>query len=368
MTPRRLVAAVACLALAGLAVASAPAAARPAGASADLCRDTGPIPVAALPAAARSGCSLVGRTVTAGRVAVVVPPAGMSVAGDGVGRHGDVGGLEVTNTGTTVLATRSAGAGDGGGWYLAPLSTSTSSTPVALSGTLPAPTLPSPLPPTLSTPPLSAPTLSAPALRTGATGACRDRTFNLEHHRWGTRLRYQVNVSKMPQRFHKLRVVRQVKAANANMRLGRDTCGKPRLKTPASRYLGTTRTAPNIKMAGPTCGRLTSTNVVGFGNLPGGLLGWTCYWYDGTGRMVAADMVLDNGPDLVTHVPTDCMNRWDFEGTVTHEWGHVYGLAHTGSGHPNLTMQHLLKPCSTYARTLGLGDWLGMNKMYGHRS
>jgi hypothetical protein len=78
-------------------------------------------------------------------------------------------------------------------------------------------------------------------------------------------------------------------------------------------------------------------------------------------------MVLDNGPDLVTHLPAGCMNKWDFEGTVTHEWGHVYGLAHTGPGHPNLTMQHLLKPCSTYARTLGLGDWLGMNTMYGHR-
>ena len=33
----------------------------------------------------------------------------------------------------------------------------------------------------------------------------------------------------------------------------------------------------------------------------------------------------------------------------------------------NLTMQHILSPCSTYARTLGLGDWLGMNKLYGHR-
>jgi hypothetical protein len=30
-------------------------------------------------------------------------------------------------------------------------------------------------------------------------------------------------------------------------------------------------------------------------------------------------------------------------------------------------MQHLLRPCSTYARTLGLGDWLGMKKMYGVR-
>jgi hypothetical protein len=30
-------------------------------------------------------------------------------------------------------------------------------------------------------------------------------------------------------------------------------------------------------------------------------------------------------------------------------------------------MQHLLTPCSTYARTLGLGDWLGMKKLYGAR-
>jgi hypothetical protein len=30
-------------------------------------------------------------------------------------------------------------------------------------------------------------------------------------------------------------------------------------------------------------------------------------------------------------------------------------------------MQHRFRPCSTYARTLGLGDWLGMKKMYGAR-
>ena len=52
---------------------------------------------------------------------------------------------------------------------------------------------------------------------------------------------------------------------------------------------------------------------------------------------------------------------------MTHEMGHVYGLGHTGSGHANLTMQHVLRPCSTYARTLGLGDWLGLKKMYGVR-
>ena len=342
MTPSRLVAAVACLG--ALVAAGPPASARPAGPAPYRCPARGPIPVGALAGAARSGCSLVGRTVTAGRVAVVVPPAGMSVAGDGVGRHGDVAGLRLTNTGTSVVASRSDGLGGDGGWYLVPLTTSMPGTPVSLSGPV---------------------MLTAP--RTGGTGACQDRTFNLEHHRWTSRLRYHVNLGHKPARFHRKTVIRQVKAANANMRLGRTTCGKPRLRTPAARYLGVTDKRPNIKLSGPTCGRPNSTNVVAFGNLPGGLLGWTCYWYDGAGRMMAADMVLDNGAALATHLPTPCVNSWDFEGTVTHEFGHVYGMAHTGSGHPNLTMQHLLKPCSTYARTLGLGDWLGMNEMYGHR-
>jgi hypothetical protein len=32
-----------------------------------------------------------------------------------------------------------------------------------------------------------------------------------------------------------------------------------------------------------------------------------------------------------------------------------------------LTMDHAERPCSPYGRTLGLGDWLGMKKMYGTR-
>jgi hypothetical protein len=172
----------------------------------------------------------------------------------------------------------------------------------------------------------------------------------------------------MPARFAKRTVTRQIVRANHNMRLGRNTCGRPRLATPRSRYLGHTTVRPDIRPGGPTCGKANTDNVVGFGNLPGGLLGWTCYWFYGTGRMAGADIVIDNGHHLATALPTSCTATWDFEGTVTHEWGHAYGMAHTGPGHPELTMQHELTPCSTYARTLGLGDWLGMNKMYGHRS
>jgi hypothetical protein len=322
-TSRRLLALASTVAVAGLVASTAavPASARTTD---GLCLQSGPIPVGALAAMSRSGCSLVGRMVTDGRVSVMVPPPGTSVAGDGVGRSGDVRGLTVTNTGSTVRAVGEAGAASSLG--------------------------------------------RSTGARRGSPAACKDRTFNLEGHKWTSSLRYRVNLKGLAKRLHASTVVHQIKVANGNLRKGRNDCHRPRLKTPASHYLGKTKAKPNVDPAGgPSCGKGNTSNIVGFGNLPGGLLGWTCYWWGGSGRMLGADMVIDNGRDLVTKLPANCTNKWDFEGTVTHEWGHAYGMAHTGSGHANLTMQHILSACSTYARTLGLGDWLGMNKLYGHR-
>jgi hypothetical protein len=183
-------------------------------------------------------------------------------------------------------------------------------------------------------------------------------------------MRYRANLSNLPAGYAAKTVIRQVKAANGNMRKGRNTCGKPHLRTPVGRYLGHSAIQPNIKPSGGSirCGAYNTRNVVGFGSLPGGLLGWTCYWYlNRSGRMGAADIMIDTGNALTTHLPKQCSNKWDFEGIVTHEFGHAYGMGHTGPGHSHLTMQHAATPCSTYARTLGLGDWLGMKRMYGAR-
>ncbi len=363
MTARRLLALAASLTIAALVLGttSAPASARTVD---DRCvQQRAPIPMRSLAAATRSGCSLVGRVVTDGRLAVVVPPAGVSAAGDGISRHGEVRGLTVTNTGRTVRAVRtvpmSAGTG-GGGWYLAPLSSSTTTSSTTTSTDTS----------TADSSTTSSTTGRTSSARAGSPAACKDRTYHLEHHKWVSHLRYKVNLGHMPKRFAKKDVTRQIRRANSNMRLGRNTCGKPHLRTPTARYLGHTHTRPNVSAAngGVRCGSFNTRNVVGFGGLPGGLLGWTCYWWNSrSGRMIAADMQIDNGKYLSTHLRKGCTNKWDFQGTVTHEWGHAYGMAHTGSGHQNLTMQHLLAPCSTYARTLGIGDWIGMNQMYGHR-
>jgi hypothetical protein len=321
-TLRRALSLVTCL-TAGVLVAASVQATAAARTVDERCIGRGPIPASALAHGAASlGCSLVGRVVTAGRVSVVVPPAGVTVAGDGIGRHGEVTGLRVANTGDDVRALLGAAAHSG-----------------------------------------SAGAASDPP-------ACADKTFHLEGHRWAKSLRYRVALSRAPKRYDRRTLVRQIEAANGNMRKGRNTCGKPNLRTPVGHDDGRTATQPNIKPGDTsvTCGAYNTHNVVGFGNLPGGLLGWTCYWYlSRTGRMGAADIMIDTGGSLTTHLPSPCTNQWDLEGIVTHEFGHAYGMAHTGSGHSNLTMQHAATPCSTYARTLGLGDWLGMKQMYGAR-
>jgi len=319
---RRALALVASLTVGGLLVSATPSSAS-ARTVDERCLGHGPIPASALRHdAAAPGCSLVGRVVTDGRISVVVPPAGISVAGEGVGRRGESRSLRVTNTGAGVLAVSGAAAH-----------------------------------------------AASKARVARGTGACRDRTFHLEGHKWRSSLRYRVNLHHMPSRYSGTKVIRQIRVANGNMRTGRNTCGKPRLNTPASHYRGRTAARPNITAgsAAVGCGKANTKNVVGFGNLPGGLLGWTCYWWFGSGRMGAADIMIDTSKVLTTRLPASCSNLWDFEGIVTHEWGHAYGMAHTGHGHPDLTMQHNAQPCSTYARTLGIGDWLGMKKMYGAR-
>ena len=290
------------------------------------CWGSAPLPVAALAEVTAAGCPVVGRTVYRGDVSVVVPPAGVTVVGEGVSTRGDAAGLQVANTGHAITTTagRVGSAGAGG---------------------------------------------AARATEVTSPPACQDRTFRLEGHAWRTSYRYHLNLSKLPSRYRAKTVVSQVKAANFHLRAGTNTCGRPRIDTPGADYRGRTTARPDIKTTSTTvgCGSYNTTNVVAFGDLPSNLLGWTCFWWVDGGRINAADVMMDTGAALTTHLSDGCTRRWDFEGAVTHEMGHVYGLAHTGSGHANLTMQHLLRPCSTYARTLGLGDWLGMKKLYGVR-
>ncbi|MGH3470587.1 MAG: matrixin family metalloprotease [Nocardioidaceae bacterium] len=304
-------------------------------ASPDVCQSRGPIEAVALTnGVSAPRCSLVGRIVIAGHAAVRIPPAGMGVGGDGVAMFGDdaVSDLQVVNMNGVVTA--SVG-GD--------------------------------LQPTEGV--VSRPRSAVPlALRF----ACDDPRYVLEQggHPWAKALPWHYFAKSNPARWSVRTTLRQIALGNHNMRTGYNDCGFKRHPRAYSNYLGTTRIAPNeyVKGGSAYCGAYNKTNSVGWGPLPGGLLGWTCYWWGGrAGNMIAVDMRLNPTSSMVIHLPSRCRYKWDLQSVTTHEWGHAYGLAHPGPGHKYLTMAHNVAPCSTRTRTLGWGDYRGMRALYGLR-
>ncbi len=286
-----------------------------------LCASKGPIAAADLEDGA-VGCSLVGRVVYAGDAAVVVPPAGYGVGADGVGAAGSGtgGSLQVTNLDGVVRVT----VGDRA----------------------------------------TAPVGSARAAK--AAGACSAAQYKLAsgRHPWASKLVWRYHRPSEPGRYATGKALAHIRAGMTNMRTARNDCGRTSHLSARASYAGVSKTGPGIKVKGSriTCGALNKRNVVGWGSLPNGLLGWTCYWWNGKNKMIAADMRLSTSSTVVTKIPAGCTRSYDLQSLATHEWGHAWGLGHVSN--PNLTMHHFLPACSTAFRTLGWGDIKGMRTLY----
>jgi hypothetical protein len=146
---------------------------------------------------------------------------------------------------------------------------------------------------------------------------------------------------------------------------GRNICGLDGGLGLSQRYTGESERDANIRANGG-CGQRDERNIVAFGQLDGGLLALTCLWWS-HGRTMEADVRISDSPGMFTLNPdTDCANQWDLQGTVTHEFGHVFGLGHVPfAQHGDLTMSDGLPACSSRFRNLGLGDFATLRAQYG---
>ena len=111
--------------------------------------------------------------------------------------------------------------------------------------------------------------------------------------------------------------------------------------------------------------------VVSFGTLPQGTLAQTCTIYeidDHSNRTKWSDILLNKASFNWTTNPgaRSCRSRYDLESVVTHERGHTFGLDHVSEvSHRNLTMSPSINgPCQSSERSLGLGDWRGLDRKY----
>ena len=151
-----------------------------------------------------------------------------------------------------------------------------------------------------------------------------------------------------------------IKRGASNITGVRNSCGIPDHMNRGQHYLGKTGRNASLR---------DHVNVVSWGWQPAGVLAVTYYWVNSAKIISEADIRITNREFWgvgISGCSNDRFGGWyDLENTVTHEWGHVWGLGDVyGASHKNLTMYGYAKVCSTKRRTLGRGESSGLNIVY----
>jgi Matrixin len=210
--------------------------------------------------------------------------------------------------------------------------------------------------------------LAAVASGSGSDGEilskCTDGAYTKNGHRWSSRLYWYFQSGSRPKGSDASRVAAALARAASNITTGHNNCNLADAISATQTYQGGTSRAPNISKYGGCLGR-DGRNVVGFGTLPRGVLGMTCWWTYG-GRTVETDIKLNKAYYAWFIIRrSDCRGKWSIEGVATHEFGHAFGLGHVSPDyHSALTMSPVIRACQSAQRWLGLGDILGLRSLY----
>lgn len=202
-----------------------------------------------------------------------------------------------------------------------------------------------------------------------AVPRCTDPASTWLGARWRRPLRWHVQTGSIPAYLGASdEVVRLISSAAGAVADGRNDCGLPDDLDIPQRFLGTTSRPAAVTEAGD-CGTTDGHSTVAFAALAAGLLAVTCIWWFGgsnDGRIIEADIRISNTDGLFVLQPAaGCSGRFDLPGTMTHEFGHVFGLGHVPyAQHGGSTMADGLNDCLTIYRGLGLGEYLELQRRY----
>jgi hypothetical protein len=146
---------------------------------------------------------------------------------------------------------------------------------------------------------------------------------------------------------------------------GHNDCGLADRVGATASYRGRTSTATNMTTSA-TCLARDGKSVLGFGGLPSGYLGLTCWWMNSSRQTIEADLKLNKSSfGWTVGISSSCYRKWVVEAAATHELGHAFGLGHVSETyHPRLTMSPVIRACQRSETTLGLGDIRGLEALY----
>ena len=198
--------------------------------------------------------------------------------------------------------------------------------------------------------------------------ACSDAAFNLEGFHWNTTYRWFYNSSTTPAGLDSDATLAAIQRAFTNITTEHNDCGRPDTIVAKALYMDDiTRT--------PCTDTPDGVNVVAFGTIPADLssdvIAYTCPYVDNGHSEFAyeADIVINDQIPWALSA-NDCFLQILLEPTITHEAGHVFGLDHVSERqHSELTMSTTINgECDDDESTLGLGDMLGLESLYGPNS
>ena len=208
----------------------------------------------------------------------------------------------------------------------------------------------------------------------GSDQGCNETGYSLTNYKWYKTFSWYLK-DTYPGGLSMDSVETAFRASVSAVTNAHNDCGLADNVSASHNFVSRTARGMNITSSA-TCGNPDGYNVLGFGALPTGYLGYACWWWTDTGKQykeaTEVDAKLNSssywwrvGPKPAT-CDFDDPKKWQVESVVTHEVGHIFGMAHVAENtYPWQTMSRYANgECDDSASTLGRGDVTGLDLKY----
>jgi hypothetical protein len=187
-----------------------------------------------------------------------------------------------------------------------------------------------------------------------AGDACTNSQYTLWLGAWTSRnYGYYINRSRFDWNDN---TVTSLIVAHTNWDRTVNSCGLPDVTNLSSWHLGSTASTVHTYPDGASVIDRGDMSAVGCA----GALACTLVFTDGAGTITETDQRFNQD---ITFSNVGAAGAYDFQSVGTHEAGHSIGLTHANSSDA-LTMYYAVRAGTTTARTLALGDVLGLRARY----